>query len=348
MTESPPRSPTACGSLDRPRPEACVSSPCPTLLSRVGAAGFSPEGAFAAGGGPARLMSPPHSPTACGSLPSAISVVVRDAQARGLERLDAQILLLHALGRNRHDRAWLMAHDDTPLEAAVRDAFSLGVQRRLSGEPVAYITGRQEFFGLDLHVDARVLVPRPDTETLVEWALALLAGRVRPRVLDLGTGSGAIALAIQQHCPEAEVWAVDASVDALAVAQHNAQRLALDRVQFVQSHWFDRLPTAPGFDLVLSNPPYIRSDDDHLKTLGFEPQHALTSGSDGLDDIRHIIRHAGQHLAAGGWLLLEHGHDQCASVQALFAGGQSWAEVQSRSDLAGIARCTGACFRSAG
>ncbi len=261
------------------------------------------------------------------------------AQALGLARIDAQLLHLFALGRPLHERAWLIAHDTDALGAEALARLEPLLQRRLAGEPLAYITGVKEFFGLPLQVDARVLDPRPDTETLVEWALELLpAGQAR-RVLDLGTGSGAIALALQQARPEAEVSAVDASTDALAVARANAERLGLP-VRFVHSDWLAQV--SGRFDLIVSNPPYIAQDDPHLAALTHEPLSALASGADGLDDIRTLIAQAPAHLAPGGWLLLEHGHAQAAAVRALFLQSEGWQTVRSRRDLAGIERCTGA------
>lgn len=268
------------------------------------------------------------------------------AQAQGLARVDAQILLLHGLQRPMHDRAWLLAHDSDTLTAQQEAAWQAAVQRRLSGEPVAYITGRKEFFGLTLAVDARVLDPRPDTETLVDWALACLPesppDRGSPRILDLGTGSGAVALALQHARPHATVWAVDASEDALAVARANAARLHLG-VHFIASDWFSAVDVARTgrFDLIVSNPPYVAEGDPHLAALTHEPRQALTSGQDGLDGIRQIIAQAPSHLAPGGWLLLEHGWDQADRVQALLRSA-GFEQVQSRRDLAGIERCTGA------
>ena len=263
---------------------------------------------------------------------------LRQAQSLGLARVDAQMLLLHCLGQPLHERAWLLAHDSDALTPAQAAAWQDSLQRRLSGEPVAYITGRKDFFGLTLHVDARVLDPRPDTEILVEWALELLALGQTARVLDLGTGSGAIALALQQQWPAAQVTALDASADALAVAGANAHRLNLP-VQCVLSHWMDAVPGP--FDLIVSNPPYVAEGDPHLATLAHEPLRALTSGADGLNDIRQIIAQAPSRLAPGGWLLLEHGWDQAAPVQALLRSA-GFEEVQSRQDLGGIERCTGA------
>ena len=267
-----------------------------------------------------------------------VAACLRQAQGLGLARLDAQILLLHALAQPLHDRAWLLAHDTEVLNEAQQHRWGQALQRRLQGEPVAYITGRKDFFGLTLAVDARVLDPRPDTEILVEWALELLPPGPTGRVLDLGTGSGAVALAVQHQRPAAQVTAVDASVDALAVASANAQRLNLP-VKCVLSHWMDNV--AGPFELIVSNPPYVAEGDPHLAALTHEPLSALTSGVDGLDDIRQIIAQAPSRLAPGGWLLLEHGWDQAAPVQALLRRA-GFEEVQSRRDLGGIERCTGA------
>ncbi|SEK13686.1 MULTISPECIES: peptide chain release factor N(5)-glutamine methyltransferase [unclassified Variovorax] len=275
-------------------------------------------------------------------LPSTVAQALAAAVALGADRLDAQLLLLHALGRAPHDRAWLLAHDTDAMPEAAWSALAAQLSRRLAGEPVAYLLGEKEFHGLDLHVDARVLVPRPDTETLVEWALLCLEGQPAPRVLDLGTGSGAIALALQNARPDAQVDAVDASADALAVAEANARRLGLP-VRFAQANWLDG--AASGYMVIASNPPYIAAGDPHLPALRHEPVSALVAGADGLDDIRQIVRHAPAHLAAGGWLLLEHGHDQAAAVRQLLAD-RSFAEVQSRDDLAGIPRCSGGIWRA--
>jgi release factor glutamine methyltransferase len=273
---------------------------------------------------------------------------LRQAQTHGLTRVDAQILLLHSLQRPLHDRAWLLAHDSDTLTPVQEAAWQDALQRRLLGEPVAYITGRKDFFGLTLAVDARVLDPRPDTETLVEWALACLPESDpetrSPRILDLGTGSGAVALALQHAHPAAKVWAVDASEDALAVARANAARLQLG-VQFFASDWLSAVDIqhTGHFDLIVSNPPYVAEGDPHLAALTHEPLQALTSGPDGLDDIRQIIAQAPTFLSPGGWLLLEHGWDQAASVQALLREA-GFEQVQSRRDLGDIERCTGAAM----
>ena len=266
-----------------------------------------------------------------------LAQALAQAHTLGLARIDAQLLLLHAVGRPDAGRAWLLAHDTDAMDEAVHTQFIALCQRRLAGEPVAYLTGRKEFYGLPLQVDARVLDPRPDTETLVDWALEVIAPLASPRVVDLGTGSGAIALALQSQRADAQVLAVDASTDALAVAQANAERLGLP-VQFQPANWLAGVEGP--FDAIVSNPPYIPSADPHLAALTHEPLQALASGADGLEDIRTIVAQAPTHLRPGGWLLLEHGYDQAQAVQALLAA-HGFAQVQSRNDLAGIARCTG-------
>ena len=271
-----------------------------------------------------------------------VSQAIAAALAEGLDRLDAQLLLLHALGKPAHDRAWLLAHDTDALAPVMQATFDACVQRRAAGEPLAYITGHKEFFGLDLLVDARVLVPRPDTETLVEWALKVLPthAHTAPAVLDLGTGSGAIALALKATRPALRLSAIDSSEAALAVARANAQCLGLD-VRFSQGAWFTGLPRPDAqYQLIVSNPPYIAAQDKHLDALTFEPLQALASGADGLDDIRCIITQAPAHLHPGGWLLLEHGYDQAIKVRELLLAA-GLVNVQSRCDLSDIERCSG-------
>ncbi len=258
-------------------------------------------------------------------------------QAQGLSRLEAQRLLLHALGRPDTDRSWLLSHDTDALPADAQARLAVLVQRFASGEPLAYLLGHQAFYGLDLLVDQRALVPRPDTEPLVDWALEVVADQPRARVIDLGTGSGAIALALKATEPTLEVFALDYSADALALARSNATRLGLE-VQFLQGAWMQGV--AGPFDLIMSNPPYIADADPHLTALNHEPLQALTSGADGLDDIRSIIDQARTRLTPGGWLLLEHGYDQAPAVHALLQAA-GFGQVQHRLDLAGIARCSG-------
>ena len=266
-----------------------------------------------------------------------VAQALDSAAALGVARLDAQLLLLRAIGRSERDRGWLLAHDDDALEAEGERAYAALCARRASGEPIAYIVGHKEFHGLDLKVDPRVLVPRPDTETLVNWAIELLDERDSARVLDLGTGSGAIALAIRKSCLRVAVEATDVSAAALEVARANASRLGLD-VTFREASW---LGGAQGrFDLIASNPPYVAQGDEHLGALAHEPRSALVSGPDGLDAIRTIVRQAPGHLAARGWLMLEHGHDQAPAVRALLEAA-GFGYIASRRDLAGIERVTG-------
>jgi release factor glutamine methyltransferase len=271
--------------------------------------------------------------------PMNVSQAVQYAQSLGLERLDAQLLVLLALGRTGGERAWLLAHDCDALDPDARARLDTLARRRALGEPLAYLSGFKEFYGLTLAVDRRVLDPRADTETLVDWALEVMDGlQATPAALiDLGTGSGAIALALKHSRPAWQVHALDFSTDALAVARVNAQLLALD-VQFHQGSWLAGLEGR--FALIVSNPPYIAKDDQHLAALTHEPLQALASGADGLDDIRSIVQQAPAHVLPGGWLLLEHGHDQAEAVRALLAGA-GFGRVQSRRDLSGIERCSG-------
>jgi release factor glutamine methyltransferase len=261
------------------------------------------------------------------------------ARAAGLERLDAQLLLGHVLGK---PRAWLIAHDEDTLPPERAAAYAALCTRRAAGEPFAYLVGSQEFHGLMLAVDPAVLVPRPDTETLVDWALEVLAtdlaDRAAPQVVDLGTGSGAIALAIKHRHPAAVVSAVDLSAAALAVAQGNAQRLGL-AVAFHAGSWWQPL-AGRRFDLCVSNPPYIAGADPHLAALGHEPALALTPGGDGLDALRAIVAGAPFHLHPGAWLLLEHGFDQAKAVADLLRA-HGFERVAMRRDLPGQPRCTG-------
>lgn len=249
-------------------------------------------------------------------------------------RLDAELLLAAALGK---PRSYLRTWPERELDAAQQAQFNAFMQRRRSGEPVAYILGRQGFWSLDLEVAPHTLIPRPDTELLVETALERLPATPLA-VLDLGTGTGAIALALASERPAWQVTGVDRVEDAVALAERNRQRLNLGNASFVQSHWFSAL-AGQRYGLILSNPPYIRADDHHLDQgdVRFEPSSALVAGSDGLDDIRAIIQTAPQHLLEGGWLLLEHGFDQASDVRALLAA-EGFVEVHSRRDLAGHER----------
>lgn len=253
------------------------------------------------------------------------------------DRVDAELLLLHALGK---PRSWLFAHGDDPMPADAGVVLGHAVARRLRGEPVAYITGRQGFWSLDLEVTPDTLIPRPETELLVEAALACMPGDAPWRIVDLGTGSGAIALALARERPHADVVAVDASAAALDVARRNARSHALG-VRFVHGHWLDAV-AGDRFDLIVSNPPYIQAGDPHLAALSHEPSTALVAGVDGLDDIRLIIRDSPAALEPGGWLLLEHGWDQGQAVRALF--GEGWQQVETLRDLEDRERITHARY----
>jgi release factor glutamine methyltransferase len=266
---------------------------------------------------------------------SSVADALARARALGIDRLDAQLLLGHQIGQSR---SWLIAHGDDALAPADELAYLQLLQRRADGEPLAYLVGEREFHGLMLTVTPAVLVPRPDTECLVDWALDLMAEQATPRVLDLGTGSGAIALALAHRQPAASLTATDCSAEALAVARANAARHGL-QVHFHHADWWDGVG-GPAFDLVVSNPPYIAGEDPHLGALRHEPQLALTPGGDGLGALRRIVAGAPAHLRPGGWLLLEHGYDQGAAVRQLLHGA-GFEALQTRTDLAGVDRCTG-------
>jgi release factor glutamine methyltransferase len=260
------------------------------------------------------------------------------ARVLGLDRLDAMLLLSHRVGRSR---AWLLAHGDHPLSCAERDAFEADCRQRLDGLPVAYLLGVREFRGLTLRVTPDVLVPRPETEGLVDWALEWLndgplSTLAAPSVLDLGTGSGAVAIAVAQACPRARVTATDSSAAALNVARDNAAQIGID-IEWRQGDWWQAVG-ATRFDLVLANPPYVAAGDLHLAALRHEPAQALISGSEGRDDLERIIDQATTHV--NGWLIVEHGWNQAAPVATMMrsAGAR---EVQTRGDLAGHPRHTG-------
>lgn len=263
------------------------------------------------------------------------------ARARGVDRLDAQLLLGRELGR---DRSWLIAHGDAELPSDAAPRLDAALARRAAGEPLAYLLGEKEFHGLTLQVDRRVLVPRPDTEVLVDWAIELLRSAADPaaQVLDLGTGSGAIALALKHAVPAAQLTATDLSEDALAVARGNARRLGLD-LSFAQGAWWQAVGDRR-FDLVVSNPPYIAAGDRHLANLTHEPAAALSPGSSGLESVEAIVAGAGRRLTDGAWLLLEHGLDQAEAVHALLER-HGFVAVATRRDLASHPRCTGGRWR---
>jgi len=284
----------------------------------------------------------------------------------GSARIEVQCLLQAVLQVNR---AWLLTHPERGLDAEQQARYTALFERRLSGEPIAYILGEREFFGLTFKVTPATLIPRSDTELLVEVALqrtpspqpsdGTTSHSTRPsknndqvagypkgrggkfRVLDLGTGSGAIALSIAHARPDAEVTAVDASTEALGVARENVRRLNIGNVRLLRSDWFAELH-GERFDLIMSNPPYIADGDAHLAQgdLRFEPHSALVSGADGLDDIRRIVAGAKEHLNPGGWLLFEHGYDQAGRARELLSTA-GYAEVFSARDLAGIERVSG-------
>lgn len=301
--------------------------------------------------------------------------MTRDAwlRAAGLARGDALVLLRELAGVSH---AALLAHPEALLDAATLARLAAAAGRLRDGEPLAYVLGWREFYGLRFGVSAAVLVPRPETELLVDFALARLPQEARARVLDLGTGSGAIAIAVAHARPQAEVWVLDASAEALSVAAGNAQALLPSTrpggaLRLLQGDWFDALATTSGeaaehppaspravmppqadgatvayvpkraqrFDLILGNPPYVAAGDAHLAALAFEPQLALVGrpSDDGLADLRRIIAAAPEHLAAGGWLALEHGHDQARAVQTLLRTA-GLAHVDTQADLAGIGR----------
>ena len=252
------------------------------------------------------------------------------ATGTALDRIDAECLLSHLLGRTR---AWLYAFSDHQLtERQVGDFMALA-SRRAAGEPVAYITGRRGFWTFDLHVSPDTLIPRPETELLVDLALGRIPAQRPCRILDLGTGSGAIALALAHERPHAQVTAVDVSEAALAVAKRNALELELHNLTFAHGHWFTGLD-GQLFDVIVSNPPYIEAADAHLQQgdMRFEPRAALASGDDGLDDMRIIVSEAPKHLRPGGWLLVEHGWDQGAAIRLLF-GRAGFTEIATVQDL---------------
>lgn len=258
------------------------------------------------------------------------------ARGLGVDRLDAQLLLAELLQR---DRAWLISHDDAALSDEQAARIGDQLQQRAAGVPFAYLVGRQDFHGLPLIVTPDTLIPRPDTETLVDWALELLAPMPgTPQVVDLGTGSGAIALALKHRHPAAQVQAVDLSAGALAVARGNAERLGLD-VVFYQGDWWQPLADQR-FALIVSNPPYIAGGDPHLPALRHEPLGALTPGGDGLSALQILIDGAPEHLLPGGWLLLEHGFDQAEPVAAALRA-RGFIEVALRRDLGGQPRVSG-------
>ncbi|MFA5663063.1 peptide chain release factor N(5)-glutamine methyltransferase [Castellaniella sp.] len=257
--------------------------------------------------------------------------------ASRLPRLETHLLWQTVLGVTR---AWLIAHDLDPVTAAQVAQFEALQARRLAGEPMAYLLGVREFYGRDFAVGPAVLIPRPETEGLVECALQIVQRVHQPRILDLGTGSGAVAVTLALERPDADVLATDCSHEALAVAHGNADRLGA-QLGFLQGNWYDVELGSRCFDLIVSNPPYIPARDAHLHQgdLRFEPGPALTDGADGLQALQVIVRGAGAYLCAQGALCVEHGWDQAAAVRAMMAAA-GFTGVASQRDLAGIERIT--------
>jgi release factor glutamine methyltransferase len=272
-----------------------------------------------------------------------VASALADARRRGVASLDAQLLLARLLATTR---TGLIAGDERALTPAESSQWQDALERRLAGEPIAYLLGEKEFHGLGLEVDRTVLVPRPETELLVDWASEAIVALARERsgragairVLDLGTGSGAIALALKHSHREIDVTATDVSASALAVARRNARQLGL-AVEFVEGSWWQALDSRR-FEIAITNPPYIAADDPHLAMLRHEPAVALTPGGDGLGALRAIVAGAAGPLVAGGWLLLEHGFAQGAAVREMLAGS-GFTAVETRRDLAGHERATG-------
>jgi len=254
-------------------------------------------------------------------------------------RIDAEVLLQHVVER---PLAWLIAHGSNKATEQHINDFNRLVETRQTGQPIAYLTGHKEFWSLDLLVNDSVLIPRPDTETLVEAALEKLTDNSASRVLDLGTGSGAIALAIAKERPLSDVLAVDFEAEALVVARKNATMNTINNVRFAQSDWFNAISHEPKFDLICTNPPYIEAGDPHLQQgdLRFEPDSALIATDNGLSDLRTIINMAPDYLTNDGWLLLEHGFDQAAPVAALLRDA-GFIDIEHHKDINGLNRCTG-------
>ena len=293
--------------------------------------------------------SQPFAPSPSAPAGPSIDDLIRHSQ---LPRAEARRLLASLTGQ---PLTWFMAHGDDPADPDTTTRFQALAERRRAGEPLAYLLGQQEFYGRPFAVSPAVLIPRADTETLVETALEqLLLQRQQRRavplsLLELGTGSGIIAITLALEAPDTEVHAVERSPDALAVAQQNAKALGADRIHWHTGNWWQALACPRRFDLIVSNPPYIAANDHHLQQgdLRFEPPQALAAGPDGLDDLRIIIGGAPAHLTPGGWLLLEHGYDQEAPVQALLRNA-GFADVFTRRDLAGQPRVSGGRWQEDG
>ena len=267
-----------------------------------------------------------------------------DCHSRDSALLDAQLLLTHVLDQSR---TYLYTWGDQPLSDDQQQQVNALLQRRLSGEPLAYIVGQREFWSLPFNVAPSTLIPRADTETLVEWVLDMAAQQQLPEqgsALDLGTGTGAIALAIASELPAWQITAADVQPEAVALASSNQQQLGLNNARIIQSDWFQAV-SAETFDLIVSNPPYIDGDDPHLQLgdVRFEPMSALVAADAGMADLQHIIRQAPAYLKAGGWLLLEHGYQQADAVCALLTQ-RGFTQVENRKDLGGNPRISGGCW----
>lgn len=286
--------------------------------------------------------SQPFAPSSSAPAGPSLDDLIRHSQ---LPRAEARRLLAYLTGQ---PLTWFMAHGDDPADPDIAARFQALAERRRAGEPLAYLLGQQEFYGRPFAVSPAVLIPRADTETLVETALEQLARLRRQRcavplsLLELGTGSGIIAITLALEAPDTEVHAVERSPEALAMAQQNAKALGADRIHWHAGSWWQALARPRRFDLIVSNPPYIAAHDHHLQQgdLRFEPPQALVAGPDGLDDLRIIIGGTPAHLTPNGWLLLEHGYDQGAPVQALLRDA-GFADVFTRRDLAGQPRVSG-------
>lgn len=267
-----------------------------------------------------------------------MSATIGEAMGAARERidaLDARVLMSHAIGR---DAAYLIAHPEVPLRAAEEEAYSGLVERRAQGEPVAYLTGEREFYGRLFRVSPAVLIPRSETELLVDLALERIVQEVPSRVLELGTGSGCVAISLASERPQTKILALDRSLDALALARRNAVAANVGNVAFLRSDWFSALRNEH-FELIVANPPYVASGDVHLDQgdLRFEPRAALDGGADGLEALRHIVAGGKQHLKPGGWLLFEHGHDQGERAR-LILHEAGYLEIFTAHDLAGTDR----------
>jgi release factor glutamine methyltransferase len=266
-----------------------------------------------------------------------VADALQAAQQR-IDAVDARVLLCHASGR---DATFVIARTEAQLPAPVMEAYAALVERRAAGEPVAYLTGEREFYGRAFKVSPAVLIPRPETELLVDMALERMPRNAPTRVLELGTGSGCIAIALASECSQSKIVATDQSLEALTIARRNAFAFHIGNIAFLQSNWFEGL-RRERFDLIVANPPYVAADDPHLEQgdLRFEPRMALDGGPDGLDAVREIVKGARGYLEPGGWLLFEHGHDQGAKARGLLRDA-AYREIFSARDLAGIERVSG-------